>query len=198
MQDGFIFCKGCEMMRKVWMPVILTLLLGLLTGCAQGGAVPGAAPQDTPMAIVISAVEEEEGTEVQQNPVEFDPSLVRNLQAARLTYAALPVQEEDGVTGTFEQTLTDVDQLARIETLLSAAQPMQAPGKCPYGYAFLTLMLADGTQVTVNLAADSCMQLLSGGVCYDYTPTSFLDIPEDEMNNSVLFNCFGEIPRPGW
>lgn len=166
----------------------------MLAGCA-----PKEAAESTPDVA--------EGQEAGQvgTMQHFTPSQIQGVKSARLVYEALPMQAADentgmasGISGTFSQTVTDEDTLAEIEGLLSKAVTTQPPHDCPFNNAALTLTLADGLEVELALAADSCTIYRVNGQYYEYLPESYREMIIDYPDNSILYGCFNEIPRPLW
>lgn len=65
------------------------------------------------------------------------------------------------------ETLTEKTQLAKLEEILGGAEPFYE-GKCPYT-GILTLTRADGEEIVLHLAADSCDGFVIGSHAF-YSP----------------------------
>ena len=94
------------------------------------------------------------------------------LLSERLHYGAVDPAGLTGLSaatlyrgGAEEARLTDPDSLARLETLLTGAQPITQPA-CPFDAAALSLTLSSGKAVVLALAADGCPIFLTDGTYY--------------------------------
>ncbi len=132
-------------------------------------------------------------------PPPFSPAQIHQVIAATLRYTQLPVEAGDAVPQTFCQTLVDAEPLARIESLMAGAEDSGEGqvSKCPFGYALLTLTMADGSSVTLDIAADSCTMYMAGGRSYYYMPVEFRG-KDEHPDNRILLDLFHEIPMTEW
>ena len=82
---------------------------------------------------------------------------------------------------------------ARLETLerIIARSTQSEPSGCPFGYAKLVLIDAEGGQYELYPATDSCAQYFAGGSFFNFD-TSTGDEKHD--TNQVLFDLFGIFP----
>ncbi len=133
------------------------------------------------------------------SPEPFDPTQIHQVTAATLNYTQLPAEAEGAEPKVLCQTLEDAESLAVIESLMAGAEDWGEGqvSKCPFGYALLTLTMADGSTATLDIAADSCTMYMAGGHSYYYMPTAFRG-KDEHPNNEILFDLFDEIPRADW
>ena len=79
--------------------------------------------------------------------------------------------------------------MATLSSLLTTVSDMGGPvAGCPFG-ATLKLYLRDGSEVTLELATDSCCVYRVDG--RDYRYARHLDSGEDHPDNTVLLELFG-------
>lgn len=115
----------------------------------------------------------------------FRPEMLADITAAVL-------QMGDEAVGTTEQTV--LTQLAVLLTNVEDEGGLMAG--CPFA-ATLTLMLADGQKVEMQLATDSCCVYRVDGRDYAYARHLF-DPNEDAPENVVLFGLFGLDASSTW
>ena len=115
----------------------------------------------------------------------FRPEMLADITAAVL-------QMGDEAVGTTEQTV-----LTQLAVLLTNVEDEGGPmAGCPFA-ATLTLMLADGQKVEVQLATDSCCVYRVDGRDYAYARHLF-DPNEGAPENVVLFGLFGLDASSTW
>ena len=115
----------------------------------------------------------------------FRPEMLADITAAVL-------QMGDEAVGTTEQTV-----LTQLAVLLTNVEDEGGPmAGCPFA-ATLTLMLADGQKVEMQLATDSCCVYRVDGRDYAYARHLF-DPNEDAPENVVLFGLFGLDASSTW
>lgn len=85
--------------------------------------------------------------------------------------------------------ITDEAQLKSLEKLLADAELSFASG-CPFGLCRLILTTAEGNEITLIPAVDSCTVFYADGVFYDYMPAEYRG-KEEHPDNSVLFDMLG-------
>ncbi len=167
--------------KKLFCLCLLALCAALLTGCQPYA--------DTPVISPPAATDVPE-TEVTPEGVvpAFFPAQLQGLTSAEMRYTPLPAQ---GLEGTYIQTVTDATVLLQIEHLLAAAQP-SAPSECAFGYATLVLTTDAGVTITLDMAADSCLQFRAEGEYYNYRPAG--SSSENSITNAILYDFFADIP----
>ena len=115
----------------------------------------------------------------------FRPEMLADITAAVL-------QMGDEAVGTTEQTV-----LTQLAVLLTNVEDEGGPmAGCPFA-ATLTLMLADGQKVEMQLATDSCCVYRVDGWDYAYARHLF-DPNEGAPENVVLFGLFGLDASSTW
>ena len=115
----------------------------------------------------------------------FRPEILADITAAVL-------QMGDEAVGTTEQTV-----LTQLAVLLTNVEDEGGPmAGCPFA-ATLTLMLADGQKVEMQLATDSCCVYRVDGRDYAYARHLF-DPNEGAPENVVLFGLFGLDASSTW
>ena len=115
----------------------------------------------------------------------FRPEMLADITAAVL-------QMGDEAVGTTEQTV-----LTQLAVLLTNVEDEGGPmAGCPFA-ATLTLMLADGQKVEMQLATDSCCVYRVDGRDYAYARHLF-DPNEGAPENVVLFGLFGLDASSTW
>lgn len=135
-------------------------------------------------------VQNEELCDFIQNMVEekleyysFDVADIENIVSARLDIHSIFTGNE-----LYSQTITDKDTLRMLEEWFRNAKYIFGGADCGNQCACLELTLADGKNVRLSMATDSCSNFGINGVYYDYRPTSVWD-------NRAFFACFDEIPE---
>lgn len=107
----------------------------------------------------------------------FRPEMLSSITQARLT---LPQGE---------YVLKSPEALALLSRLLTSVHDTGGEtAGCPFG-ATLTLTLAAGDNITLNLATDSCCVYRVDGRDYQYA--RYLKTPDNGVDNAVLFSLFG-------
>lgn len=86
----------------------------------------------------------------------------------------------------------DSAQLEFLEELLSTAEDIGYPTKCPF-YGTLEVTVSDGRVLGVTPAMDSCSAFMIGDVCYEYG-NQFAYDDEGSYDNSGLLAVFGLTP----
>lgn len=87
----------------------------------------------------------------------------------------------------------DPAQLGFLEELLSTAEPMGYPTACPFN-GLLGVTLAEGRELGVVPALDSCSAFMIGDVCYEYG-NQFAYDDEGSYDNTELLAVFGLTPE---
>lgn len=85
--------------------------------------------------------------------------------------------------------ITDKMQLESLENLLADAEPSFASG-CPFGLCRLILTTAEGEEITLIPAVDSCTVFYADGMFFDYMPAEYRG-KEEHPDSSVLFDMLG-------
>jgi len=122
----------------------------------------------------------------------FEPETIKGIISARLDHQFL------GDDHKYTQIVTDPAALSEIESMLSNAGRDGMSG-CPFYEAFLTLALANGEEIFLALASDSCCEYMVNGMGFNYKPAELRGVL-DSGGNEMLFKFFDEIPilaRPG-
>ena len=86
--------------------------------------------------------------------------------------------------------ISDPASLKKLEGLITGST-LSEPSGCPFGYAKLIIIDADGTQYELYPATDSCAQYFINGTFFNYD-SSVGDEKHD--TNQVLFDLFGIVP----
>ena len=115
----------------------------------------------------------------------FDPESLTGVVRAELSDGARRADEAREPI-----VLEDSDQLAVLEGLIHGAATSDASG-CPFGYAQLTLTTAEGEEITLYPATDSCAQFFAGGMFFNYDSRRG---GENHDTNQILFDLFGIEP----
>ena len=115
----------------------------------------------------------------------FNPSAIRDIVSARLEFQFL------GDDKKYTQTIMDAEALTDIESMLSGAESCDSG--CPFYEAYMTLTLANGEEVLLAVASDSCCAYFVNGQGFDYKP-AHLRGKEDSGYNEMLFKYFDQIP----
>ena len=115
----------------------------------------------------------------------FNPSAIQDIVSARLELQFL------GDDKKYTQTITDVKVLTDIESMLSGAENYDSG--CPFYEAYMTLTLANGEEVLLAVASDSCCTYFVNGQGFNYKP-AHLRGKEDSGYNDMLFKYFDQIP----
>jgi len=115
----------------------------------------------------------------------FNPSAIQDIVSARLELQFL------GDDKKYTQTITDAEVLTDIESMLSGAENYDSG--CPFYEAYMTLTLANGEEVLLAVASDSCCTYFVNGQGFDYKP-AHLRGKEDSGYNEMLFKYFNQIP----
>ncbi len=87
----------------------------------------------------------------------------------------------------YSQTITDREILEKFEDWFSNAEYIFGGAECGNSNSSLQLFLADGKNVRLSVATDSCPNFGINGIYYDYRP-------EPVWDNREFFECFDEIP----
>lgn len=115
----------------------------------------------------------------------FRPEMLADITGAVM-------QLGDEAAGSADKAVLD-----RLAVLLTNVEDKGGPmAGCPFG-ATLTLMLADGQKVELQLATDSCCIYRVNGRDYAYARNLF-DPYEGAPDNSVLFSLFGMSAESTW
>ena len=118
----------------------------------------------------------------------FQPELIQGC-----TFAELAFPETTGAMIAF----VDEENLAALENLLIHANDLGGEvAGCPFG-AVLTLYLADGREVQLQIATDSCCVYRVNGRDYQYARHLF-DPNEGAPENTVLFSLFDTDSLGNW
>lgn len=91
----------------------------------------------------------------------------------------------------YSQTITDKDTLEKLQSWFSSAEYLHGGSGCPFDNTVLTLELAAGKKVKLQMAEDNCPVFRVNGVYYDYRPSP--DSGEGFFNDEV-FELFDEVP----
>jgi len=118
----------------------------------------------------------------------FDSASIGNIVKAELTTGPL-------YTGVPKESivLTDGEKLAKIETLFSRAGKTFW-SKCPFGNCRMVLTTAEGEEISLALACDSCTVFYANGCFYDYMPEEYRHADE-HPDNTIVFELFGITPE---
>ena len=116
----------------------------------------------------------------------FEPNTIQGVVAARLDVQFIHSSRK------YTQTVTDTTSLASIEALLSDAGRSDMSA-CPFYEAFMTLSLANGEEIFLALASDSCCEYMVNGQGFNFKPSE-LRFLEDSGGNEILFQYFDQIP----
>lgn len=164
--------------------LVLLLSLLLLTACAAPDiphfptASPiAAAPTATAAAVRAAVVERD-----------FDPAGIGSLQSATLTWT-----EKADRTLIHTAALTDGDDLRTLEGILAGAKRVENIPMCfdaEYRHE-LTLILADGSVMTVLVSIDACPYLREGDVCFNYERAA--QRLSNKSDNTAIYDLFGAV-----
>lgn len=115
----------------------------------------------------------------------FRPELLSSISYARLLL-------EDKII-----VCTDSEQLKNMSAMLTSAEDHgAATAGCPFT-ATLTLILADGKEISLMLATDSCCVYRVDGRDYSYA-RNFWNADEGSPSNELLFQLFGVNTHELW
>jgi len=117
----------------------------------------------------------------------FDPHIIKNVASARMDFQYY----NDDVKHT--QTITDTAILADMESIMSNAGNVNGLTACPFNEAFLTLTLANGEEILLAIASDSCPVYVVNGQEFDYRTATYRG-KEDSGWNNILYEYFDQIP----
>ena len=120
------------------------------------------------------------------NITPFEPESIKDIISARLDLKFIRSPRR------YTQTITDITALSDIESMLSGAG-RDGMSSCPFYEAFLTLTLADGENIFLALASDSCCQYMVNGMCFNYKPAELRGVL-DSGGNEMLFKYFDKVP----
>ncbi|MCI9325485.1 MAG: M56 family metallopeptidase [Lachnospiraceae bacterium] len=112
----------------------------------------------------------------------FHPADIRDIVSATLEVRSIFTDYQF-----YRQTITDRETLEKFEDWFSNAEYIFGGAECGNSNSSLQLFLADGKNVRLSVATDSCPNFGINGVYYDYRP-------EPVWDNREFFECFDEIP----
>lgn len=112
----------------------------------------------------------------------FHPENIRDIVSATLEVRCIFTDYQF-----YSQTITDREILEEFEDWFSNAEYIFGGAECGNSNSSLQLFLADGKNVRLSVATDSCPNFGINGVYYDYRP-------EPVWDNREFFECFDEIP----
>ena len=164
-------------MKKL--PALLLCCL-LLTACQ---APKDAAFTTTPPATSVPTAAATRAALVQRD---FDPAQVGTLQSATLTWTEMADRSM-----VHTAALTDGDALRTLESILAGAKRVENIPMCfdaPFRHE-LTLVLADGSVMTVLVSVDRCPYLREGDVCFNFEGAGTL--LTGKSDNTAIYDLFG-------
>lgn len=124
-----------------------------------------------------------EKTEARQTK-DFSPELLTGLTGASICYTS----PQTGST-LYQGEIRDPAALSRLGALLADVEEKgEAISGCPFGLAFLTVTLADGSTALLDVAMDSCCIYRVQGKDYAYARSQWT--ADGGLTNSVLFALF--------
>ncbi|MGN0154906.1 MAG: M56 family metallopeptidase [Lachnospiraceae bacterium] len=91
----------------------------------------------------------------------------------------------------YSQTITDKDTLEKLQSWFSGAEYLPGGSGCPFDNTVLTLELAAGKKVKLQMAEDDCPIFRVNGVYYNYAPSH--DSGKSFFSDEV-FELFNEVP----
>lgn len=92
-------------------------------------------------------------------------------------------------------SITDADKLNQLTALLTDAEDQKvAMAGCPFGLCLLTLTRFDGTQVSLDMAADDCCIFRVDGRDFKYAVSRRDDVNGGPIND-ILSDLFGGKPE---
>lgn len=114
----------------------------------------------------------------------FDAAAISDIVKAELAFGPRYTGEEKESV-----ILTDGEKLAEIEKMLAGAEK-SFWSKCPFGNCRLVLTTAEGVEITLAVACDSCTVFYADGCFFDYMPEEYRG-KDEHPDNNVLFGLFG-------
>lgn len=125
------------------------------------------------------------------------PDEMSEIIYARLDYSGAGVLADyAGYIDHYSYELHDPSKLRTLSDMLFNAEQMRYGSKCPFGIAVLTVVCADGSVYTLDLAADSCTVFLLDGEYYNYMPEEYRN-KDNHPDNSILYDLFRDSTGMG-
>lgn len=118
--------------------------------------------------------------------VPFEPRLINGIVSAKLDAQFMRTDKK------YTQMITDAKALSDIEEMLSNA--VNTDAGCPFNEAYLTLTLANGNEILLAIASDSCPTFFVNGQGFDYKPAKLRGKEDSGYSNEMLYKYFDQIP----